>query len=70
MMNGNVPTASPGEKLDRAADTCPVRLARRTLAVDLGMGASPFGSSRPHLLYSKYISLIHLYTSLQPVGQA
>lgn len=41
------PTASPGEKLDRAADTCPVCLASHALAVELGMGASPIGGARP-----------------------
>lgn len=38
MMNGGGPTASPGEKLDRAADTCPVCLASHALVVELGMG--------------------------------
>lgn len=40
MMNGGGPTAAPGEKLDRAADTCPGRLASRALAVELGMGGA------------------------------
>lgn len=47
MMNGGGPTASPGDKLDRAADTCPACLASHALAVELGMGASPPGGSLP-----------------------
>lgn len=46
-MDGGVPTASPGERIDRAADTCPGCLASHALAVDLGMGVCGGGLPFP-----------------------